>query len=255
MNTLEVIIFGIVEGITEFLPISSTAHLDLTRVLLNIPLSDFIKNFEITIQLGAILAIVYLYREKLFTSSIYFKKILISFMPTAIIGFVLYKFIKEYLFGNTLLMLITLFSGGILILVFEYFYKIKESKESFEDLNNKDLILLGIAQAFAVIPGISRSLAVILSGRMQGINKKIITEFSFLLAIPTMLAATLYDLYKNGFTFEKGEWIDLSLGFIVSFFVALIVVKWLLNYIKNNSFAIFGWYRIFISIILALILI
>lgn len=258
MSFLETILFGIVEGITEFLPISSTAHLDLTRVLLGIPLSDFIKNFEITIQLGAILAIVYLYREKLFTSSAYFKKVLISFIPTAIIGFVLYKFIKEYFFGNTLLMLVMLFLGGVFILLFEKFYNKKEnaeSKKSIENLNNKDLVILGIAQALAVVPGVSRSLAVILSGQALNIDKKTITEFSFLLAIPTMLSAAAYDLYKNGFEFGKGEWADLSLGFIVSFFVALFVVKWLLNYIKNNSFAVFGWYRIIVSIILALILI
>lgn len=255
MDFLKVIIFGIVEGITEFLPISSTAHLDLTRVLFNIPLSDFIKNFEITIQLGAILAIVYLYRNKIFSSTLYFKKVLISLIPTAVIGFTFYKLIKDYLFGNTLLMIITLFIGGVLILYFEYYFKFKENKTRFEDLSNKDLILLGIAQAFAIVPGVSRSLSVILVGRLLAIDKKLITEFSFLLAIPTMLSATVYDLYKNGINFEKEEWMNLSLGFIVSFFVALFVVKWLLFYISKKSFTVFGWYRIFISIILALILI
>lgn len=255
MNFLEVIIFGIVEGITEFLPISSTAHLDFTRLFLDLPLSEFIKTFEIVIQLGAILAIVYLYRAKIFSSSLYFRKVLIAFLPTGIIGFILYKLIKEYLFGNTWIMITALFLGGILILIFEKFYSQNNKKISFESLNTKDLLVLGFAQAFAVIPGISRSLSVILAGRMRGIEKSLITEFSFLLAIPTMFAATIYDLYKNGINFEKGEWMDLSLGFVVSFFVALFVVKWLLSYISKNSFAIFGWYRILIAIILALIII
>lgn len=251
MNTIEAIIFGIVEGITEFLPISSTAHLEITRLFLNLPLTEFIKTFEIVIQLGAILAIVYLYREKLFSSTVYFKKILISFIPTGIIGYILYSLIKEYFFGNTMLMLTALFLGGVLILLFENFTSKKETNHnSIEDLSNRNLVILGIAQALAVIPGVSRSLAVILSGRALNIDKKTITEFSFLLAIPTMLSATVYDLYKNGVSFGKGEWMDLSIGFIVSFFVALIVVKWLLDYIKNHSFKIFGWYRIILSIIL-----
>lgn len=256
MNIIESIIFGIVEGVTEFLPISSTAHLEITRMFLNLPLTEFIKTFEIVIQLGAILAIVYLYKDKLFTSTVYLKKILIAFIPTGIIGYILYSLIKKYFFGNTILMLIALFTGGILILFFEKFYNKKESnKKSIEDLTNKNLIILGITQALAVIPGVSRSLAVILCGQALRIDKKTITEFSFLLAIPTMLSATVYDLYKNGVNFAKGDWMDLSIGFVVSFFVALFVVKWLLDYIKNNSFVMFGWYRIILSIILFLLFI
>lgn len=255
MNFFDVLIFGIVEGITEFLPISSTAHLDFTRIILNLELTNFIKSFQIAIQLGAILAVVYLYREKLLKQRMYWKKILISFLPTGIIGFLLYSLIKDYLFGNTLIMILSLFLGGILILIFEKFYNKEGEKDDILKFSNKDLILLGFFQAFAVVPGVSRSLSVILTGKYLNINKKAITEFSFLLAIPTMLSATVYDLYKNGLHFESNEWSNLILGFIISFIVALFVVRWLLDYISKNSFAVFGWYRIIIAVILFLFLI
>ncbi len=255
MSFFEVLIFGLVEGITEFLPISSTAHLDFTRIILGLNLTNFLKSFQIAIQLGAILAVVYLYKDKLIHQKKYLSQIITAFIPTGIIGFVLYKIVKNYFFGNSFIMIISLFLGGILILFFEKYYKKEGEKKDILSFSKKDLILLGIFQSLAIIPGISRSLSVIFGGKILNIEKKTITEFSFLLAIPTMLSATVYDLYKNGFAFEKGEWLDLSLGFMISFFVALFVVRWLLDYISKNSFAVFGWYRIFLAVILAFFLI
>jgi len=257
MNIIDTIILGIVEGITEFLPISSTAHLVITQNLLQIPTTEFIKSFEIVIQLGAILAVVVLFYKKVFSSFKYFLNICIAFIPTGIIGFVLYKIIKSFLLGNLLLIGVMLLLGGIVILIFEKFNKDKQKEKgtnndtkTIESLSFRELITLGSIQALAVIPGVSRSGAVIIGGRMLGLNASLITEFSFLLAIPTMLAATLYDLLKSGFSFGGGEWQTIGLGFIVSFIVALLVVKWLINYIKNHSFVIFGWYRIAIGLVI-----
>lgn len=252
MNIIHAIIFGIVEGITEFLPISSTAHLDITRSILGIIDTPFVKSFEITIQLGAILAIVVLYFKKIFSSFKYFKNIVIAFIPTAIIGFLLYKIIKNVFLGNTLLEAMMLLLGGIIILCVEKKRKFNSSDENgknIENLSNKELITLGLAQSLAVIPGVSRSGAVIVAGRLMKISPVIITEFSFLLAIPTMLAATLYDLLKSGFYFSKDDWSMLFVGFITSFIIALFIVKSLLNYIRTHSFSIFGWYRITLGLI------
>ena len=253
MTILQTIIFGIIEGITEFLPISSTAHLDITRFLLSIPATDFVKSFVIAIQLGAILAVVVLYRKKIFSSWIYLRNIIIAFIPTGIIGFILYKLIKSFLLGNLPIETWALLLGGVIILFYEHKVKNKAEDElpkTIESLGVKELLLLGTAQAISVIPGVSRSGAVIVSGRMLGLSRMLITEFSFLLAIPTILIATVYDLYKSGFAFTGDNWGMIGLGFVVSFIVAMLVVKWLLGYIKKHSFSIFGWYRVIIGILL-----
>lgn len=255
MNFIHTIILGIVEGITEFLPISSTAHLGITHNLLQIPTTEFIKSFEIVIQLGAILAVTILYFKKIFFSSKYFLNICIAFIPTGIIGFFLYKIIKSFLLGNILIAAIMLIIGGIIILIFENKEKNKKlipESRTIESLSVRELLILGCIQTLAVVPGVSRSGAVIIGGRMLRLPSLLITEFSFLLAIPTMLAATTYDLMKSGFTFSVEEWGSIGLGFLVAFVTALTVVKWLIDYIKHHSFAIFGWYRIVLGGILLL---
>jgi undecaprenyl-diphosphatase len=256
ISFFQAIVLGIVEGITEFLPISSTAHLDFSRFFLQISTTDFVKSFIIIIQFGAILSVVVLYWKKIFGSFIYFKNIIIAFIPTGLIGFVLYKIIKGFLIGNTFLAALILILGGIVILIFEKVDKERKivRKEKIEELTVPELLILGIAQALAVVPGISRSGAVIIAGRSMKLSSPLIAEFSFLLAIPTMLAASLYDIYKSGIDFSKGEWGTIALGFIISFIVALIVVKWLINYVKNHSFSVFGWYRIVVGVLIFLII-
>lgn len=256
MNFIQTVIISIVEGITEFLPISSTAHMDIARVLLAVPASEFIKSFEIIIQLGAILAVVAIYARKVFSSWLYFRNLIIAFIPTGIIGFILYKIIKSFLLGNMWVMAVALLVGGIIILIFENHHheEEKEELEKIENLTFRQLVILGTAQALAVIPGVSRSGAVIISGRALGLGKVLITEFSFLLAVPTMFMATLYDIYKNGFLFSQNEWGSIALGFVVSFIVAYGVIKWLLEYIRKHDFKIFGWYRIIIGLFLILAL-
>ncbi len=259
MSILETIILGIIEGLTEFLPISSTAHIDIVRSLLSIQSTDFTKSFMIIIQLGAILAVVVLYARKVFSSFVYIRNLIIAFIPTGIIGFILYKLIKSFLLGNILIIAVALFLGGIIILIFENKMKKNKIDENLsscdiKDMSIKQLIILGLAQALAVIPGVSRSGAVIIAGRSMKINRALITEFSFLLAVPTMLLAVIYDIYKSGFSFTSSEWGTIMLGFLVSFIVALIVIKWFLSYIRKHDFKIFGWYRIILGFLLILAL-
>lgn len=250
MDYLQAIIFGIVEGITEFLPISSTGHLNLTRVLLNVPNSSFFTSFEIFIQLGAILAVVVLYWRTTFRDTEAWKKILAAFIPTAIIGFILGKFIKTYLVSNEYVTLISLFIGGILLIALEYMYKEKaHHKGDITALTYKQAVLIGVCQAIAVIPGVSRSAATILGAMYLGAKREAAVTFSFLLAIPTMLAATVFDMKDANFAFSQHEYILLAIGFIVSFFVALLAIKWLVSFVKTNTFIPFGVYRIILAVL------
>ena len=248
MSFLHAIILGVVEGVTEFLPVSSTGHMILVSSILKIPQTDFVKTFEISIQLGAILAVVVLYFKKFFTDWETIKKIIIAFIPTSIIGFVLYKFIKQYLMGNVSVVLWALGVVGLLFIIIEY-TQLKKEENNLKSISNKQAFLIGVAQSLAVIPGVSRSGATIMSGLLLGIKRKEIVEFSFLLAVPTMVAATGYDLLKSGTIITGDAVMPLIIGFVVSFFVALVAVRWFIKYIQTNTFTGFGIYRIAIAII------
>ena len=249
MNILQTIILGIVEGITEFLPISSTGHMIVASRLMGIADSDFQKSFEIIIQLGSILAVVVLYWKKLWQGGVdLWKKVAVAFLPTAVIGFLLYKVLKNYLLGNVAIVLWALFLGGILLVAFEMYYK-RFGVHGNQELSYKQSFLTGLAQSLAIIPGVSRSGATIVGGLAMGISREAIVEFSFLLAIPTMAAATGYDLLKSSHSFSGSQFGILVLGFIVSFIIALLAIKWFIGYIKNHSFLWFGVYRIVIAII------
>lgn len=260
MSAFHAVILGIVEGITEFLPISSTAHLDFTRILLGIRESSFVKSFEIAIQSGAILAVLVLYFRKIFSSLRYTWNIFLAFVPTGIIGFVLYKVVKHFFLGNVALAAVALVIGGIIIILFERYQKNNPAAannfpdKTIETLSLKELITLGAIQALAVVPGVSRSGAVIIGGRMLGLSGALIAEFSFVLAIPTLLSATGYDLLLSGFAFSARDWVALLIGFAVSFIIALLSVRWLIGYLKRHTFEIFGWYRIFLGAVVLLLL-
>lgn len=251
MNLLQSVILSIVEGISEFLPISSTGHLILTSSLLNIEQTEFVKSFEIIIQLGAILSVVVIYFEKLF-KNINFKlytNIIISFLPSVVFGLIFYDFIKKYLIGNNTVVIISLFIGGIVMIIFEKYYKENEKKE----LKIKDYLKIGLFQIISMIPGVSRSFATIIGARVSGMNRKDATEFSFLLAIPTMLGASTLDLLKTDLSlWTKNDFSTLSIGFVVSFITAYIVVKWLIKYVQTHDFTIFGWYRIIVAICISI---
>jgi len=241
---------GVVEGITEFLPISSTGHLILTSRLLNITQSDFLSSFEITIQLGAILAVVLLYWKSLILDKEVLKRVLAAFIPTAVIGLIFYKIIKQVLMGNELVVAWSLLIGGIILIVFEFFYKEKDTAHTeIGAISYKQAVLIGLFQSFAMVPGVSRSAATIIGGLSLGLNRKTIVEFSFLLAVPTMAAATGLDMIKNAAAFSVDQIGLLVVGFFVAFFVAIFSIKLLLYFIKNHDFMIFGIYRVAISLL------
>lgn len=257
MAYFQSIILGIVEGITEFLPISSTGHLIITSKLLGIADSEFLKSFEIFIQLGAILAVVYYYRKTVFTSLETWKKVLAAFIPTGIIGFIVYKLVKQYFLGNEFIVICSLIIGGIILIIFEKWQEKREEKSRFNtvaEVPYSTAVYIGLAQVLAVIPGVSRSGTTIIAGQSMSLSRKAVVEFSFLLAIPTMFAASGLDLLKSGWAFTSQELTLLCVGFIVSFFTALVVIKWLLSYVQNHSFISFGIYRILAGLLFFYIL-
>lgn len=245
MTLLQAIILGIVEGVTEFLPISSTGHLIVVTELLKIPATDFVKSFEIFIQLGAILAVVVLYAKRLLVNRKRLLLLMAAFLPTAVIGLVLHSFVKHYFLGNSNVVAWSLIVGGVALLVFEYFHAKKKGEgSSLEYLTYRDAALIGLFQSVAIIPGVSRAAATIVGALFLGYKRDAAVEFSFLLAIPTMLAATALDIVKSAGTITSNEFGLLGAGFVTAFFVALIVVLWLLRYIKSHTFTSFGIYRI-----------
>jgi len=257
MTIIQSIIMGIVEGLTEFLPISSTAHLIIAGNLLHIPSSEFLKSFEISIQLGAILAVVVLYWKKIFSSWNLIFKIATAFIPTAIIGLILYKIVKRYLLDNLIVIALALLIGGIILIIFEKYYSKKNavnntiesnSKEELSEISYKQAAYIGVFQSLAVVPGVSRAAATIVGGLSLGISRKNIVEFSFLLAIPTMLAATVLDLYKTPPVLQGNELVVWIIGFIVAFITAIIGIKFLIKYVQKNNFSGFGWYRVILGI-------
>jgi len=251
MNILDVIILGVVEGITEFLPVSSTGHLILTAKILGLSQTGFMKSFEIFIQLGAILAVVVLYGKSLLRQKDVWTRIMAAFFPTAIIGFLLYKAVKNYLFDSPLVIAWSLFIGGVVIIVFDLIHKEENSKiETIEQIPFRTAVIIGLFQTLAIIPGVSRSAASIIGGLLLGIKRKAVVEFSFLLAIPTILAATAYDLLKSADELNPDQFLYFGLGFAVSFVVALLSIKFLLKYIQRFNFIPFGVYRILLFFVL-----
>ena len=239
---------GIVEGLTEFLPVSSTGHLILTSKLLGIQQDMFHKTFEVIIQLGSILAVIFVFWERLFKNSLeLWVKLAIGFLPAGILGFLLYDLIKM-LFApiTTSIMLIV---GGIAFIVIEIFYKEKEHHtKEIAEISYKQSFLIGIFQALAMIPGTSRSGATIIGGLLLGCNRKVATEFSFLLALPTMIIASGYSAYKNYAVFNADNLLILAVGFVVAFLSALIAIKLFLGFVARFNFIPFGIYRIILGI-------
>lgn len=241
------VILGIVEGLTEFLPVSSTAHLILATHAMKLAETDFIKSFQIIIQFGAILSVVVLYWSKFWNWEI-FKKLVVAFIPTGIIGLTVYKPLKAHLLGNLNVVLGSLLIGGIALLIFERYKKHSEEEADFTQITYRKAILIGLFQAIAIIPGVSRSAATIVGGSLIGITKRTIVEFSFMLAVPTMLAASALELLKNHSALAGGT-APLAVGFVISFVMAIIAIKSFLGFIKNRNFTAFGWYRIALAIV------
>lgn len=251
---IESIILGIIEGITEFLPVSSTGHLILASRLMNLEQTDFLKSFEIAIQLGAIFSVLILYWNKFFKDAEALKRIFVAFIPTAVVGLSLYKIFKTYFFNDAIVVW-SLLIGGIFLIVFELLYKEKDGAAgAIEEMSYRKSFFVGLFQSIAIVPGVSRSAATIIGGLAMGIKRKTIVEFSFLLAVPTMFCATAYDLLKSAPSFAAADFLPLALGFVISFFVAMASVKWLLKYVEKNNFIPFGVYRIIVAILFFLII-
>lgn len=223
-----------------------------TSEALGLAQTAFIKSFEIAIQLGAILAVVVLYWKK-FLDIATLSKVMVAFIPTAAIGLTLYPVIKDALIGNIPVALAALGLGGVFLIIFEHWHGTQAQAEA-RPLSYPEALLVGIAQAVAVIPGVSRSAATIVGGLALGINRQTIVEFSFLLAAPTMAAATALDLYKNTGEFSQANWNVLGVGFVASFIVALASIKWLLRFVRTHDFTGFGMYRIVAAVVFALLL-
>ncbi|RJQ34637.1 undecaprenyl-diphosphate phosphatase [Candidatus Parcubacteria bacterium] len=255
MSIVDAIILGIVEGVTEFLPVSSTGHLILASHLFGIPQSSFLTTFEIAIQLGAILAVVVLYFKSFFNFAV-LKRLFVAFVPTALIGFVLYSVLKTYLLNSEMLVVVALALGGVALIAFELWHREDESAtKEIEAIPYKDAFLIGLCQSVAIIPGVSRSAATIVGGLFLGISRIAIVEFSFLLAVPTMAAATGYDLLKSAHLFSSDQFLTLAVGFVVSFIVAMLAIKFLLSYVRKHTFIPFGVYRIIIAVLFFLFII
>ena len=253
---LKALILGIVEGLTEFLPVSSTGHLILAGDLLNFN-DDRGKLFEIVIQSGAILAVVWEYRERLLNvargvrtepaAQKFVLNLFVAFLPLAILGLAFGKAIKAHLFNP--IAVATTFIVGALVILWAERREHRIRVENVEDMTLADALKLGIAQAFALIPGTSRSGATIIGGLLFGLSRKAATEFSFFLAIPTLGVATVYQLYKERALLSADDIGMWAVGFASAFVSAFLCVRWLLRYISSHDFTIFAWYRIVFGII------
>jgi undecaprenyl-diphosphatase len=252
MDLLHAIVIAIVEGLTEFIPVSSTGHMILVSFLFNISEEDFTKTFQIFIQLGAILAIIFLYSKRFLQGLNIYYKLAVAFLPTGILGLIMYKFVKTYLF-NHWIVAISLIVGGIVLIYFDRTHKPKEDdNKDLTDISYKNAFFIGLIQSLSMIPGVSRSAATIIGGMALGLTKKHAAEFSFLLAVPTMMAAAAYDLYKWEGSMSLEQIQILAIGFVIAFVTAIIAVKAFLALLEKFGFQIFGIYRIIIGLLFIL---
>lgn len=251
---LHLALISILEGLTEFLPISSTAHLIIFSKFTHVDLTDmYIKFYLLFIQLGALLAGTSLFAKKLFTDKKLFINIIVSFIPSAIVGFIFYKMFKHLLEGNILLMAVMLITGGLIFMYIEkvFLKKYVNIQKQKETLNTKDAFIVGLAQAVAIIPGVSRSGATVIAGVFRNIKKSVIIEYTFILALPTLGAAVLYDAYKSREIFTMiYNYNELVLGFVLAFVSGYITLFILKKYLTRISLTFFGWYRIVLAILI-----
>ena len=251
MDLMHAIILAVIEGITEFLPVSSTGHMIAASHVMNMPQTEFLKTFEIAIQLGAIAAVAGLYWRTFLLDWEVNARVAAAFVPTAVIGFMLYTLIKKSLLGNIMVVLWALFAGGVAIILFERFTRFKgKAVTRVEDISYPQAVWIGLCQALAVVPGVSRSAATIIGGLAVGVQRQTIVQFSFLLAVPTMLAAAVLDILKTEAVMDARAWGILTIGFVIALAVAWCSVKFLLHYVREHDVSVFGFYRIIAAILL-----
>lgn len=248
MDVLETIIIAVVEGLTEFLPVSSTGHMIITQGILGVKSTDFVKLFTVCIQFGAILSVLVIYWRRFFQTLNFYWKLLVAFLPAAVVGFLAGDFIDSVL-ENVLVVAVMLIVGGIFMLFVD---KIFGKTDPDQTITYKKSFFIGLAQCIAMIPGVSRSMATIVGGMSQRLSRKTAAEFSFFLAVPTMLAATGYKLMQavlepGGVQMLSDNLSTLVLGNVVAFIVAILAIKFFISFLTKHGFKLFGYYRIIVG--------
>ncbi len=250
MTWFQAVIIAIVEGITEFLPISSTGHMIITEALLGMKIDEFTKAFTVNIQFGAILSVVVLYWRRFLQSWTFYQKLFVAFLPAAVIGFLAGDFIDSLL-ENVMVVAIMMLAGGILLLFVDKWFS-KEADN--QEVTYPKAFKIGFWQCIAMIPGVSRSAATIVGGMQQKLSRSNAAEFSFFLAVPTMAAASAYKLLKDYKIFTLDNLGILLVGNIIAFIVAMIAIKTFITFLQKHGFRVFGWYRIVVGIVLIVLL-
>ncbi len=251
MTTVEAIVLAVVEGLTEFLPVSSTGHMIIASSLMGIAEDPFTKTFTVAIQFGAILSVVAMYYKRFIQSIDFYTKLIVAFIPAAVIGFLADDLI-DMLLSNVLVVAFTLLAGGIVLLFIDQWLKGGEGPES-ETITLPNAFRIGLFQCIAMIPGVSRSAATIIGGLASGLNRKAAAEFSFFLAVPTMFAATLFKVYKfakAGVGVTPDQINILIIGNLVGFIVAGLAIRSFIRFLTKHGFALFGYYRIAVGVLI-----
>jgi len=258
MTIAEAVVLAIVEGITEFLPVSSTGHMIIASSLMGIAEEPFTKSYTVAIQFGAILSVVILYLKRFVQSVGFYLRLLVAFIPAALLGFIFGDLIDSLL-DNVVVVAIALIAGGVILLFVDRLFS-TDAAEDFSDSSRvpfKRAFIIGLFQCIAMVPGVSRSAATIIGGLTQKLTRKAAAEFSFFLAVPTMFAATGYSLYKlldSGGGFQQNEYAPLIIGNVVAFVIAIFAMRSFVGFLTKHGFKIFGYYRIAIGAILLLLL-
>jgi undecaprenyl-diphosphatase len=255
MTLIEAIILGIIEGITEFLPISSTGHMIIASSLMGIAEDPFTKTFTVAIQFGAILSVIFLYWKRFFQSMNFYYKLFVAFIPAAVFGKLLNDFIDSLL-GNVLVVAVMLLLGGIFLIFMDRFIK-EKTDDTDDEISYGTAFKIGLFQVIAMIPGVSRSAATIIGGLIQGLSRKTAAEFSFFLAVPTMFAATVYKVYsfyKTGITVESDQINLLIVGNIVAFIVAILAIRSFIGIVTRYGLKYYGYYRVLVGLTIIILL-
>jgi len=252
MNLIQAIILAIIEGITEFIPVSSTGHMVIASAFMGIGKNDFVKLFEVSIQLGAILSVVVLYYKRFFRSLDFYFKLVVGVIPAVIVG-VLFKKKIDVLLESPLIVAVMLLVGGVILLFVDNWFN-KPAVDKEKEINYATALKIGLFQCLSIIPGVSRSAATIVGGMSQKLSRTAAAEFSFFLAVPTMFGATvkeLWDYHKDHAQMFDGDQIKfLLIGNIIAFIVAMLAIRTFITYLEKKGFKLFGWYRIVVGIVL-----
>jgi len=250
MDIFQAIIIAIVEGVTEFLPVSSTGHMIITQKLLGIEPNSFVKLFTVNIQFGAILSVIILYWKRFFQTFDFYLKLFIAFLPAAFLGFLFSGYIDQML-ESVLVVAVSLVLGGVFLLFIDSWFN---NPSENQKITSKKALVIGFFQVIAMIPGVSRSAATIIGGLTQKLSRKNATEFSFFLAVPTMFAASVYEMIKSYKSIQPEHINVLIVGNLVAFLVAILAIKGFITFLTRHGFKVFGYYRIIVGAIILILL-